>query len=49
MTPAVRLSSSAGMNQLMTSGGRIRMQSTRIIATNMALGNSLLGSFSSLT
>ena len=49
ITPAVRLSCSAGMNQLITSGGRIRMHSTKIMATNIAFGNSLLGSLSSLT
>ena len=49
ITPAVRLSSSAGINQLITSGGRIKMQSTKIIATNIAFGNCLLGFSSRLT
>ena len=43
MMPAVSESCSAGMNQLMARAGRMKMASTRPIAVNIDLGNSLEG------
>ncbi|GMA25386.1 hypothetical protein GCM10025864_31450 [Luteimicrobium album] len=43
MTPAVRLSWSAGMTQEIASAGRMKITSTRPIARNIARGNSRPG------
>ncbi|CAM5568411.1 hypothetical protein STANM309S_01795 [Streptomyces tanashiensis] len=49
ITPAVRLSWSAGATQLMASAGRMKISSTRPIARNIDFGYSLGGSFSEET
>ena len=46
ITPAVRVSWSAGTTQLIASAGRMKISSTRPMARNIAFGNSLPGSFS---
>ena len=43
MTPAVRLSSSAGITQLIASAGRMKISSTSPQAKNIARGNSFFG------